>query len=162
LFTIAAGAEITIPCVYKMADQTDLEISSRLLDALPPVIRAIRAAMARHEGNRFTVPQFRVLGFVSLQPCTSKQLAEWQGVSLPAMSRMVAYLVRRRLLMRKPDVNDRRQVHLRLSAKGKHEFERLRKAIEASLAERIATLQETQKRSLRTSLIALGELFSER
>src|SRR5690348_9840758 len=128
-----------------MADSIDLEISARLLDALPPVIRAIRSAMIHQEGNRFTVPQFRVLGFVSLQPCTSKQLAEWQGVSLPAMSRMVSCLCRRRLLIRKPDMNDRRQVHLRLSAKGKQEFERLRKSIEASLAERVATLDEAQK-----------------
>jgi DNA-binding MarR family transcriptional regulator len=145
-----------------MADQNDLHISSRLLDALPPVIRAIRAAMIHHEGTRYTVPQFRVLGFVSLQPCTSKQLAEWQGVSLPAMSRMVAYLVRRRLLQRKPDTIDRRCVQLQLSVKGKQEFERLRRSIEASLAERVAALPDTQKRSLATSLTVLGELFSEK
>jgi DNA-binding MarR family transcriptional regulator len=145
-----------------MTDQTDLDISNRLLDALPPVIRAIRTAMIHHDGARFTVPQFRVLGFVSLQPCTSKQLAEWQGVSLPAMSRMVAYLVRRRLLQRKPDMTDRRCVQLQLSAKGKQEFERLRKSIEASLAERVAALPLTRKRSLATSLIVLGELFSEK
>ncbi|HKQ30901.1 MAG TPA: MarR family transcriptional regulator [Burkholderiales bacterium] len=144
-----------------MTTPADLDISSHLLDALPPVIRAIRAAMIRHDGARFTVPQFRVLGFVSLQPCTSKQLAEWQGVSLPAMSRMVAYLIRRRLLTRTPDANDRRQAQLRLSAKGRQEFERLRKTIETSLAERIATLHDGQKRPLMTSLIVLGELFGE-
>lgn len=145
-----------------MADRTDLDISNQLLDALPPVIRAIRTAMMRHEGARFTVPQFRVLGFVSLQPCTSKQLAEWQGVSVPAMSRMVACLVRRRLLTRKTDMNDRRQVHLRLSAEGRKEFGRLRKSIETSLAERVATLQEAQKHSLRESVVMLQGLFSEK
>jgi len=144
-----------------MAEKSDRLISSQLLDMLPPVIRAIRSAMAAHAGGHFTVPQFRVLGFVSLQPCTSKQLAEWQGVSLPAMSRMVACLVRRRLLTRTPDANDRRQAQLRLSARGKQEFERLRRSIETSLAQRIATLQDAQKRSLMTSLTALGELFSE-
>jgi DNA-binding MarR family transcriptional regulator len=145
-----------------MTDSIDADVSTRVLDALPPVIRAIRKAMLQYEGNRYTVPQFRVLGFISLQPCTSKQLAEWQGVSLPAMSRMVAYLVRRRLLTRKPDAKDRRQVQLLLSAKGKQEFERLRRSIGSSLAQRIATLPETQKRSLAESLIVLGDLFSEK
>src|SRR5262245_19240416 len=62
-----------------MTEKSDRVISSQLLDVLPPVIRAIRSAMSGRAGARFTVPQFRVLGFVSLQPCTSKQLAEWQG-----------------------------------------------------------------------------------
>lgn len=144
-----------------MADENDRLISSRLLDVLPPVIRAIRAAMIDRAGGRFTVPQFRVLGFVSLQPCTSKQLAEWQGVSLPAMSRMVACLVRRRLLTRTRDTHDRRQAQLRLSARGKQEFERLRRTIETSLAERIAVLPDAQKRSLKAGLATLGGLFRE-
>ncbi len=141
--------------------KTDLDISGSLLDAMPPVIRAVRAAMRDFKGANLTVPQFRVLGFVSLQPCTSKQLAEWQGVSLPAMSRMVNHLVRRQLIVRTPDISDRRLVQLRLSAKGKNVFKRLRKAIETSLAARIATLGQSEKRALGTGLIALEELFSE-
>lgn len=141
--------------------KTDLAVSGRLLDALPPVIRAIRAAMREFQGADLTVPQFRVLGFVSLQPCTSKQLAEWHGVSLPAMSRMVGGLVRRRLLLRTPDSSDRRQVQLRLSTKGGDVFRRLRTAIETSLAARIATLGEAEKQALRTGLIALEDLFDD-
>ncbi len=141
--------------------KTDLAVSGRLLDALPPVIRAIRAAMREFQGADLTVPQFRVLGFVSLQPCTSKQLAEWHGVSLPAMSRMVGGLVRRRLLLRAPDSSDRRQVQLRLSAKGGDVFQRLRAAVETSLAARIATLGDAEKQALHTGLIAMEGLFDD-
>lgn len=116
----------------------------------------------RHDGARYTVPQFRVLGFISLQPCTSKQLAEWQGVSLPAMSRMVACLVRRKLLLRKTDLHDGRCVQLQLSTKGKHEFKLLRKSIEAKLAERISVLENGKKNSLAESLAMLEELFGEK
>ena len=139
----------------------DLELSALLLDAIPPLIRAIRAAMRNYRGARFTVPQFRVLGFVSLQPCTGKQIAEWQGVSVPAMSRMVGALVRRGLLRRTPDNADRRQIELRLSQRGQTEFARLRHAIEAALAARIALLPAAQKRALGTGLMTLGELFRE-
>jgi DNA-binding MarR family transcriptional regulator len=136
-------------------------LSVLLLDVLPPLIRAIRAAMREYRGARFTVPQFRVLGFVSLQPCTSKQIAEWQGVSVAAMSRMVGTLVRRGMLRRTPDVADRRQIELRLSRRGKNEFARLRQAIEAALAARLALLPAARKRALGTGLTALEELFRE-
>lgn len=139
----------------------DLDISGSLLDALPPVIRAIRSAMRDARGAALTVPQFRVLGFVALQSCTNKQIAEWQGVSLPAMSRMVGSLVRRKLLVRAPDAADRRQVQLRLSTQGKEALERQRKVIETRLAGRIATLGKGEKEALAAALIALGELFSE-
>ena len=141
--------------------KTNLAISSSLLGALPPITRAIRAALRDFEGGRLTALQFRVLGFASLRPCTSKQFAQWQGVSLPAMSRMVNCLVRRRLLVRTPDAFDRRQVQLRLSAQGKDKFGRLHTAIEARLATRITTLAKSEKYVLGTGLIVLEELFRE-
>lgn len=139
----------------------DLAVSSSLLSALPPIIRAIRATLRDFEDGSLTAPQFRVLGFVSLRPCTSKQLAEWQGVSLPAMSRMVSCLVQRRLLVRTPDTLDRRQVQLRLSTQGDNKFKRLRTAIELDLAARIATLGKPEKHALDAGLTALEELFRE-
>jgi DNA-binding MarR family transcriptional regulator len=147
--------------VPKAPDKIDLEVSGLLLDILPPLIRAIRAAMRALRRPGLTVPQFRVLGFVSLQPCTSKQIAEWHGVSLPAMSRMVNFLVRRGLLIRAADLSDRRQLQLRLSAKGKAEFKRLRRAIETALAARVTLLGKSEKRALGVGLIALKEMFGE-
>lgn len=144
-----------------LISKTDLAVTGSLLDALPPVIRAIRAAMRDAEGGALTVPQFRVLGFVSLAPCTNKQLAEWQGVSLAAMSRMVGMLVRRKLLLRVPDPRDRRQAQLRLSKQGEHVFQRLRETIEQRLAERVAPLSEDKKKALRTGLSALEEVFGD-
>lgn len=141
--------------------KTDLAISSSLLDTLPLITRSIRAALRGFEGGCLTAPQFRVLGLASPRPCTSKQLAEWQGVSLPAMSRMVNGLVRRKLLVRTPDTFDRRQMQLRLSARGKNKLERLRTVVEARLAARITTLGKSEKRALATGLIVLEELFRE-
>jgi DNA-binding MarR family transcriptional regulator len=97
-----------------------------------------------------------------LQPCTSKQLAEWQGVSVPAMSRMVACLVRRKLLVRKPDAYDGRCVQLQLSTKGKQEFKLLRRSLETELASHIAALESGKKNSLAESLTVLEELFGEK
>ncbi len=141
--------------------RTDQLVSRGLLDVIPPIICVVRTAMRDLKASRLTVPQFRVLGFVSLRPCTSKQLAEWHGVSLPAMSRMVRDLVRRRLLVRRPDTLDRRQVLLRLSPEGEAVFRRLRAAIEKRLAERVEPLKPADKRALAAGLAGLQELFRE-
>lgn len=139
--------------------KTDLELSKLLLDVIPQIMRTIRGAMRDFKESDVTVPQFRALGFVSLQSCTNKQLAEWQGVSLPAMSRMVDYLVKRRLLVRTADKSDRRRVQLQLSKKGKTEFERLLKALEVTLAERITVLDGSKKTTLAAGLAVLKGLF---
>lgn len=124
---------------------------------MPPIVRAIREAMRNIKDSQLTVPQFRVLGYVSLQSCTNKQLADWQGVSLPAMSRMVDCLARRELLIRTADTVDRRQVKLQLSKRGKDEFERLREHVQTTLAERLAALSKADRATVAAGLTALRE-----
>ena len=141
--------------------QHDLHLSRLLLEVIPPIMRSLRAYVRDIERSTLTVPQFRVLGFVSLQPCNNKQLADWNGVSLPAMSRMVDVLVKRKLLTRTPDTVDRRQVQLRLSKKGEVEFKRLHKTVQAKLAERMTHLTARDKKTLAAGLVELKELFRE-
>jgi DNA-binding MarR family transcriptional regulator len=148
--------------VPKLATRKDADLSGLLLDAIPPVLRAIREAMRDLRDSRLTVPQFRVLGFVSLQSCTNKQLADWQGVSLPAMSRMVDCLVKRDLLMRTADTVDRRQVKLELTKRGREEFERLRAHVRATLAGRLVALRKADKSTVANGLNVLKEIFSGR
>jgi DNA-binding MarR family transcriptional regulator len=147
--------------MHAVATKQDLEQADRLLQVIPPIMRSIRGYMRDFRRSNLTVPQFRVLGFVSLQPCTSKQLADWQGVSLPAMSRMVDNLVKRRLLQRRPDTADRRRHQLRLSRQGAAVFRRLRDALQAKLAERIAGLKAPDRKALAAGLIVLEELFRD-
>lgn len=139
----------------------DLELSKLLIEVIPQIMRSVRRLAREIEGATLTVPQFRVLAYVALQPCTNKQLAEWQGVSLPAISRMVDSLVRRKLLVRSQDTIDRRQVQLQLSKKGKNELERLRKSLQIKLAEHIKMLEESDKKVFAAGLTVLKELFSE-
>lgn len=139
----------------------DLELSKLLLESIPPMMRSVRKVLRETKGATMTVPQFRVLAYVSLQPCTSKQLADWHGVSLPAISRMVNCLVRRQLLMRTPDALDRRQVQLHVSKKGRKAFTCVHRAVQKKLAEHIAALREADKKALMGGLLVLKELFSE-
>src|SRR3982751_6748690 len=79
-----------------------------LLDTVPLVMRVIRSHMRRHRSG-LTVPQFRTLCFVSTTDGSSlSAVAEFIGLSLPAMSRLVDGLVEQRLMDRRPCDDDRR------------------------------------------------------
>jgi MarR family transcriptional regulator for hemolysin len=138
----------------------DVELSRLLLQEIPSMMRVIRS-MVRTLDQPLTVPQFRVLNHLSRQACTSKQLADSHGVSVPAMSRMVNLLAGRKLLLRTPDKFDRRQVQLRPSKKGLAELERIRKLVRTKVAERMQVLTPEKKHSLAAGLAVLQELSRE-
>ena len=67
----------------------------------------------------------RLLGQKATQ--TSTQIARFLGVSKPAVSQIVDSMVRAKLVTRKPATADRREVHLRLTKKGKDMFQAIRR-----------------------------------
>src|SRR5690242_5805032 len=111
----------------------EIMLGERLLDIIAPLVATLRGHMRDVPNAELTAPQLRVLGFVALRTCTTRQLADWQGVSLPAMSRMVDHLARRGLLVRSRDTHDRRQINLALSAKGRVERARMRRVLQRRL-----------------------------
>src|SRR3982750_3668540 len=89
-----------------------------LLDTVPLVMRVIRQHMRRHRSG-LTVPQFRTLCYVSMTEGSSlSAVAEFIGLSLPAMSRLVDGLVEHGLMHRRPCDDDRRHVRLSVTPTG--------------------------------------------
>src|SRR5947209_15174584 len=83
-----------------------------LLDTVPLVMRVIRQHLRRHRSG-LSVPQFRTLWYVSSAAGPSlSAVADFIGLSLPAMSRLVDGLVEGRLMTRRPCADDRRHVRL--------------------------------------------------
>src|SRR5436309_1760038 len=89
-----------------------------LLDTVPLVMRVIRRHMCRHRSG-LTVPQFRTLCFLSTSPGSSlSAVADFIGLSLPAMSRLVDGLVEMGLIERRHCDDDRRHVRLSVMPEG--------------------------------------------
>ena len=109
--------------------------------------------------SALSIPQFRVLVQLSIKPSCNRELAEGIGVSVPAMSRMVEQLVKRGLVARDPNREDRRQVWLRLTPTGQKKFERIRESAQANIAERIARLSAQDRKALATGLAVLTQIF---
>ena len=89
--------------------EDEAELASKLVEVIPLVMRAIRSHMRANRALDLSVPQYRALGFVVRHPGASlSQVAEHQGLTLGAASRLVDGLVTRGLVERRASTQDRR------------------------------------------------------
>lgn len=136
------------------------ECAAEILEAVPTVIRFIRAQMRRHRGSDLSVPQFRTLAFIHRNPGTSlSALAEFIGLSLPAASRLVEGLVKKKLVSRRTPAGNRRLVALSISARGDRTVSAARRATVRRLAGVVAPLHEDERGAIQNALHTLRREF---
>ncbi|MBY0472207.1 MarR family transcriptional regulator [bacterium] len=141
-------------------DQLSDDIAAQeLLKVVPRVMRSIRAELWSLSKGDLTVPQFRILFHLKEMPRNNRQLADLQGVSVAAMSRMVDGLVKRSLIRRIVSTEDRRQVHLELTKVGHEKLSRIQGAMRRTFSEKLSGIDAQLKISLLSGLSALEELF---
>lgn len=137
------------------------EVCARqVLDTVPMVMRVIRNHMRRHRCG-LTVPQFRTLCYVSTSGGSSlSAVADFVGLSLPAMSRLVDGLVEKRLMERRPSDDDRRHVRLWVTRDGETSLSEAREMAQAELAKALGTLNDQQRALLMETMKTLHDVFS--
>lgn len=81
-----------------------------------------------------TMPQYRLLVFLSQGTVSASELAEWLSVSRPAITTLVDGLVARGLVDRSPVPGDRRRVDQVLTGAGRTALDRADAAVEQRLA----------------------------
>src|ERR1700722_4186687 len=123
-----------------LSNQKELKNDSERLAAaifthVPRVMQAMRHEM-RSAVEGVTIPQFRILARLESGATNHCDLANWIGVSLPAISRMVNILEDRKLFIRDRQRKDRRYVHLTLSENGAIFFRKCRSMGQKSLSKR--------------------------
>lgn len=131
-----------------------------MLEGLPTVMWFIRRQMRRHRSQGLSVPQFRALCLLNRIPTASVSVvAEHLGSSQPSASRLITGLVTRGLVTREECSDDRRQVQLVLTAKGKAVQAASQQETRARLAEEIAQLTPEQRSAITESMHLLHEVF---
>jgi DNA-binding MarR family transcriptional regulator len=134
--------------------------AAEILETVPAVMRFIRAQMRHHRGPELSVPHFRTLLYLGRNDGASlSALAEFLGLSLPAASRMVEGLVRKRFVVRRIPPGNRRLIALALSARGRRTVAGARQATERRLAEVVASIPLGQRAAIQGALQALRERF---
>jgi DNA-binding MarR family transcriptional regulator len=140
---------------------TDLQNTAQnVLDTIPLVMRTIRSEMRRHGSRDLSVPQFRILNFINLQPESSlSTVAEHMGLALPSVSHMVDVLVERRLLKREMCKDDRRRIKLALTSQGQTLLEAVLAHTQTILMQKISGLSSADLKLLEDSMLLLQTVF---
>jgi DNA-binding MarR family transcriptional regulator len=136
-------------------------VAGQVLDVVPAIMRAIRTEMRRHRSCDVNVPQFRTLAFLDHHPGASlSELAEYIGLTLPSMSKLIDGLVERKLVTRQTHAQDRRRITLALTARGQASLRAANESTEAYLAEKLETLSETERATVVRAMQVLRPLFA--
>lgn len=91
-----------------------------MIETIPIVMQFMRRQMRKSSPEGLSVPQLRTLYYINAHDHPSlSDTADFIGLSLPAMSRLVDALVRRKMVTRASCTNDRRQVRLAITEAGK-------------------------------------------
>lgn len=135
--------------------------ASQVMAVLPRVMDAMRRAMRAQLDGPLTVPQFRGLHFIDLQPGSSvSDLAAFLGVSLATASAMVDRLARAGHVHTQGSRSDRRRLELHLCAGGKAMLERMRQQIRGDLAQALEGRTPTELAALVGGLQVLDAAFA--
>lgn len=138
---------------------SEQEIAKKLLDIVPNVMWSIRSGMRQLANPDLTVPQFRVLAHLFRDAKLTTELAELQGVTVPAMSSIVDGLVKRGLIERSHSLKDRRQIELQLTDQGRRVITQLRRGMQGKLSTSLKKVNNQQLRTLLAGLQVLEQIF---
>jgi DNA-binding MarR family transcriptional regulator len=89
---------------------------------------------------------------------TPGELAEHEKVQPPSMTRVIAVLEERGLVLRAPHATDRRQVVLTVTAEGRSLVQLVRRRREAWLAQRLQELTSEERQILRAAAPILEKI----
>jgi DNA-binding MarR family transcriptional regulator len=92
------------------------------------------------------------------QAMTPGELAEHEKVQPPSMTRVIAVLEERGLVLRSPHPTDRRQAILTVTEEGRAVVQRVRRRKDAWLAQRLAELTTEERATLRAAVPILEKL----
>lgn len=117
------------------------------------------ARRARFESEADLAPhQVAVLGRVSCGPASAGDLAEWEKVSAPTMSRTIAGLVDAGWLTRSDDPEDGRRIILTITPSGMQALSNTRRARDAWMSERLDQLTDAEIDRLEAALPLLERI----
>jgi DNA-binding MarR family transcriptional regulator len=134
--------------------EDEAELASKLVEVIPLVMRANRSL-------DLSVPQYRALGFVVRHPSVSlSQVAEHQGLTLGAASRLVDGLITRGLVERRVSTEDRRFVTLHVLPDGESTLAQARQRTEQALARMLAALPVADQEIILRAMEPLRAVFA--
>jgi DNA-binding MarR family transcriptional regulator len=131
------------------------------LEVVPSLMRAIRREMRRQRSADLSIPQFRTLLFIEKHKGASlSEVAEFIGLTLPAMSKLTDGLVNRQLVSRESSRTDRRRITLSLTPEGASILRSAKERTQRNLAKALDSLSPEESAVAVNVLRQLADLFA--
>jgi DNA-binding MarR family transcriptional regulator len=144
--------------VHAIATASDAALlAERLAAFYAHAMRAGSRLIGEFERLDLSFTQFKALSVAAVGEPTVKELAEHLGLSLPGASRAVDHLVRRGLIDRREDPDDRRCKRLSVTGAGRELVHRLDDARREALESFAADLAPAQRERLLAALTPILE-----
>jgi DNA-binding MarR family transcriptional regulator len=138
---------------------TDLDLPTRLRLA---VVRLGRTLRQQSTTDDITPSMLSALSAVERHgPVSLGDLASFEAVSPPSMTRIVGHLEERQLVTREVDAADRRVTRLRVAPAGARTLSAVRTRKNAYLAQRLRLLSDEDRAALAAALPVLEHLAAE-
>jgi DNA-binding MarR family transcriptional regulator len=142
------------------ADKRDALVDA-MIDVLPGLVGVATRSIAAVDGD-VTVPQYRALAILAV---TGSQnlgtLSERLQVHPSTATRLCDRLVAKGLVLRRAGRNDRREVSLELTRRGRRTVEQVTALRRQEFEKMLARIPTSQRRSLRVALARLAAVFGE-
>lgn len=128
----------------------------QVVESVPTIMRLIRSGVRK--GGSISLPQLRVLGFVSRNPGAGvSDVAAHLDVTNPTASALVDRLVKKGLLLRKEDPSERRRTLLTITSNGSEVLEEARNKAQTLVAQVLKSQTPEQLAKINEGLAILAE-----
>ena len=132
-----------------------------VMETVPQVMRAIREEMRRQGAPLLSLPQLRTLAYLDRNPGSCLIfLARHLGVARPTASTIVERLVRRGMVTRADNPEERRRVVLSLTPMGARYMRRARQSTQTWMATALSRLSSARLRRIMQGMSLLGAPFA--
>ena len=139
--------------------RSDAGLATSLRISVSRLARRMRAErVAQGLQPELSDSQLAALAALEKHTMTPGELAEHEKVQPPSMTRVIAVLEERSLVLRSPHPTDRRQVILTVTGEGRAVVQRVRRRKDAWLAQRLAELTTEERATLRAAVPILEKL----
>jgi len=141
--------------------QTEAGLATALRISVSRLARRLRVERLGLGGTETVLSDIQLAALAALErhdSMTPGELAEHEKVQPPSMTRVIAVLEERGLVLRAPHPTDRRQVVLTVTAAGRDLVELVRRRREAWLAQRLQELSADERQALRTAAPILEKI----
>src|SRR5262247_3150951 len=145
----------------RQQQRTDVGLATALRISVSRLARRLRVERLMPELAAPALSDTQLAALATLErhgAMTPGELAEHEKVQPPSMTRVIAVLEERSLVLRSPHPTDRRQVILTVTEEGRAVVQRVRRRKDAWLARRLAELTAEERATLRAAVPILEKL----